>query len=86
MQAAQTSGPALHTVDEPKLNDSEPIHANSHAVHLKDPARTDTSGITKTALEENGNFDTVISALISPVSDGEDGDQVKIDFEEKTLR
>ncbi|KAF9452832.1 Fes1-domain-containing protein [Macrolepiota fuliginosa MF-IS2] len=80
-------GPDLHTVDEPNANDPGPIHDNSHAAHLKDPSRSDTSGISLEAFKTYGIIGAVVSAVTSPLPYGEDGDNDKpdTDFEEKSM-
>lgn len=87
-QSSTTTGPSLHTVDEPRPNNPQPIHANPHAAHLKDPSRNDTSKIVRAAFDEHAIADAVVSALIDPLPYGEDGDQTEsdTDFEEKALQ
>ncbi|KAF8999866.1 nucleotide exchange factor Fes1-domain-containing protein [Cyathus striatus] len=77
--------PALHTPDEPT---PEPIHDNSHAPHLKDPSRTNTSPLTFRAFHKHGIVDAVISAVTSPLPHGVDGENTEADadFEEKAVR
>ncbi|KAG6831635.1 hypothetical protein H0H92_008712 [Tricholoma furcatifolium] len=66
----------------------EPIHDNSHAVHLSDPGRTSTSALTASALQAHGVLSRLVQALTNPLPYGEDGDQTEPDitFEETTIR
>ncbi|KAF9450527.1 Fes1-domain-containing protein [Macrolepiota fuliginosa MF-IS2] len=83
---ATAPGPELHTVDEQKPN-NEIIHETSHAAHLKDPSRSNTSKIARVAFEEHKIIDVVVSALIDSVPHGEDDQaQLDADFQEKALR
>ena len=92
-------GPESHPPNDPAAspaaNDStpshasaQPIHANSHAAHLRNPRHTSTSPQTLQAFQKYGISDAVISSLVNPVPYGEDGDQdgPDSDFEEKGVR
>ena len=92
-------GPESHPPNDPAAspaaNDStpshasaQPIHANSHAAHLRNPRQTSTSPQTLQAFQKYGISDAVISSLVNPVPYGEDGDQdgPDSDFEEKGVR
>ncbi|KAG7092122.1 hypothetical protein E1B28_008496 [Marasmius oreades] len=75
----------LHTPNTQEQRTPEPVHPNSHAVHLTNPDRKATSPIAIKALEKYGIVSTVIEGLISPVPRGEDGDieEADVNFEEK---
>lgn len=79
---------SLHTVDEPNANNSNPVHANSHAAHLKDPSRRDTSRASLEAFERYDMIGAVISAVVHPLPFGEDGDSDEPDaeFGEKSMQ
>ncbi|KAJ6492908.1 nucleotide exchange factor Fes1-domain-containing protein [Mycena vitilis] len=51
-----------------------PIHANSHAMTLADPSRTDTGTPALHALHAHGILDAVVAGLTQPVPSGIDGD------------
>lgn len=80
--------PNLHTVDEPNANNPNPIHDNSHAAHLKDPSRSNTSRIALEAFARYAIIQAVISAVTNPLPYGEDGenDEPDVDFEEKSMQ
>ncbi|KAI3621633.1 adenyl-nucleotide exchange factor [Moniliophthora roreri] len=63
----------------------ERVHPNSHSAHLTNPSRSDTCGITKSAIEKHGIVSTLVDGLTNPLPYGEDGDVMEpdIDFEEK---
>lgn len=65
-----------------------PIHANSHASHLRNPESTATSQLTVQGIRAHGILDAVISAVKDPLPHGEDGDDLDADpdFEEKAVR
>ncbi|KAG1829253.1 Fes1-domain-containing protein [Suillus variegatus] len=69
-----------------------PIHVNSHASMLSDPASVSTSALTVAAIQEEGEqggslLDALISALIEPVPFGVDGEIDKDDeFQENIVR
>ncbi|KAF9254977.1 nucleotide exchange factors-like protein [Marasmius fiardii PR-910] len=77
----------LHTPDTQEQRNPEPVHPNSHAVHLTNPDRVATSPITLKAIEKHGIVSTVIDGLTNPVPYGEDGDieEPDVDFEEKSV-
>ncbi|KAF8735368.1 hypothetical protein AX14_002182 [Amanita brunnescens Koide BX004] len=93
--ASQSALPNIHGPESVSSDDStvshantQPIHANSHAAHLRNPRRTSTSPQTLRAFQKYGIPDAVISSLADPVPYGEDGDQEgpDSDFEEKGIR
>ncbi|KAF5375431.1 hypothetical protein D9615_007915 [Tricholomella constricta] len=71
-----------HTADA-----SEPVHDNSHAVYINNPARASTSELTVSALQAQ-ILEAVVQALTSPLPYGEDGDIIEPDvaFEETGVR
>jgi len=82
--AAVTAHPSLSLPDA----GPEPVHANSHASHLRNPASTATSQLTLEGIRTHGILDVVISAITEPLPHGEDGDNLDVDpdFEEKAVR
>ncbi|KAJ7596496.1 armadillo-type protein [Mycena floridula] len=70
---------------EPSTN--QPIHANSHASHLRNPEHTFTSPLTITAIHEHGILPVVIRGLTEPQPYGADGDSMgpDHDFEQKSV-
>ena len=81
--------PGLHAPSAPSPERPEdPVHDNSHAVHIKDPSRSNTSELTLAAFRDCSLLEAVISALTDPVPYGEDGDIQEADptFEEQAVR
>jgi hypothetical protein len=76
----------IHTPDTQAASD--PVHDNSHAAHLRDASRAQTSAITQDALEKYGILDSVVSSLVSPLPHGVDGENTEADhdYDEKVLR
>jgi hsp70-interacting protein len=70
------------------VHQDNPVHANSHAVHLTDSTRADTSPLVLKALKNHQVLRTVIDGLVDPIPYGEDGDKDEPDhdFEEKSVR
>ncbi|KAJ7730250.1 armadillo-type protein [Mycena maculata] len=58
----------------------QPIHANSHAASLADPARTDTSALTLRALKARG----LLAAVVAGLGSNADPEHLP-DFEEKSI-
>ncbi|EAU87822.1 adenyl-nucleotide exchange factor [Coprinopsis cinerea okayama7 len=83
-------GPSVNvlTPDNRPANPENPIHPNSHAAHLRDSSRSQTSAITLEAFGKYGLLDKVISSIVTPLPHGPDGDHVgpDHDYEEKALR
>jgi hypothetical protein len=74
-------------VNTPLSQTAAPVHPNSHASMLSDPSSKRTSPATLKALREHGLLDALISALITPMPHGDDGEsEGDIDFEEKVVR
>jgi hypothetical protein len=78
----------LHDQRPATAPSSDPIHANSHAAYLHNPSRSDTSTLTLAAFRSHSVLDAIISAVISPLPYGEDGENTEadIDFEEKAIQ
>ncbi|KAF8645977.1 hypothetical protein AX16_007462 [Volvariella volvacea WC 439] len=85
--ASSLSSANLHTPDTPN-DQNQPVHPNSHAVHLTNPERVVTSNLTLKAIEKYGILDAIISSLVNPLPYGEDGEMEgpDVDFEEKTVQ
>lgn len=84
-----TQSLAIHTPDSrPAESPNEPIHDNSHAAHLRDASRAQTSPVTQEAMNKHGILDAVISSVVSPLPHGADGENTDADndFDEKALR
>ncbi|PPQ85759.1 hypothetical protein CVT25_003077 [Psilocybe cyanescens] len=73
--------------NRPAPTADDPIFSNSHASNLRNPNRSNTSPPTLSALREYNILESIISAVISPVPYGDDGENVEADadFEEKVL-
>jgi hypothetical protein len=84
------ANPSIHLHDErpAPTPSSAPIHSNSHAAHLQNPSRRDTSRLTLAAFSEYNILDAIISGVTSPLPYGEDGENTEADddFEEKAVR
>ncbi|KAI0043405.1 Fes1-domain-containing protein [Auriscalpium vulgare] len=64
-----------------------PVHANSHASMLADPAGVDTARATLAALHTHNLLPVLVRALVAPTPHGPDGDsEGDVDLEEKVLR
>lgn len=88
-ESEASQGLAIHTPDShPAEGSNEPIHDNSHAAHLRDATRAQTSSITQDAVSKHGILDAVISSVVSPLPHGADGENTDADhdFDEKALR
>lgn len=85
---ASTTGNVLTPDNRPAASSSDPIFANSHASHLRNPNRSNTSQPTLVAFREHGLLDAVISAVTNPVPYGDDGENTAsdADFEEKSMQ
>ncbi|THH28769.1 hypothetical protein EUX98_g5422 [Antrodiella citrinella] len=77
------SAPVIPSTESQQTN---PVHANSHASMLSDPASFSTSELTQRALRERGLLSTLIQSLVSPLPYGPDGEsEGDPDFEEKIM-
>ncbi|KAG6374114.1 armadillo-type protein [Boletus reticuloceps] len=71
---------------------SSPVHPNSHASMLSDPASVSTSPIATEALQRSESdssslLDALISALVEPVPFGADGENDRdVEFQENVVR
>jgi hsp70-interacting protein len=64
----------------------QPVHPNSHAAMISDPASFSTSELTRDALERAGLLQQLVDALARPTPHGPDGEQERdTDFEEKVI-
>ncbi|EEB93808.1 hypothetical protein MPER_07492, partial [Moniliophthora perniciosa FA553] len=75
----------VHTPQTQENRRPEQVHPNSHSAHLANPARGDTSGITKSAIEKHAIISTLVDGLTNPLPYGQDGEVMEpdADFEEK---
>ncbi|KAJ4496245.1 nucleotide exchange factor Fes1-domain-containing protein [Lentinula edodes] len=64
----------LHTPSQHSQNAQNPIHPNSHSMHLSDPSRAATAPPTYEALRTHGIIDTLIAGLTRSLPYGGDGD------------
>ncbi|EMD30899.1 hypothetical protein CERSUDRAFT_120241 [Gelatoporia subvermispora B] len=86
-EGAQEAGPTLHSETTGPAAGSAPVHPNSHASMLANPASFATSSAALRAIEAHGIVPALISALTSPTPHGPDGEQEgDADFEEKVIR
>lgn len=78
----------LHDQRPTTAPSSDPIHPNSHAAYLHNPSRSDTSSLTLAAFRDHDVLDAIVSAVISPLPYGEDGENTEADddFEEKAVQ
>ncbi|KAF9526437.1 nucleotide exchange factors-like protein [Crepidotus variabilis] len=86
-------GPNLHTSDTrpaalAEAPSSDPIHPNSHSANLKDPARSETSGLALEAFSAYGILESIITSIVNPLPHGDDGENTDadVDFEERAVR
>ncbi|KAH9943906.1 nucleotide exchange factors-like protein [Amylocystis lapponica] len=85
--SALNTGTTLHASAAPSPPPAAPVHPNSHASMLSDPASFSTSPATLNALQEHGLLDALVSSLASPTPYGPDGEsEGDPDFEEKIVR
>ena len=81
--SAPVSAPQVHSSPPP----SQPVHPNSHASMMRDPASFATSAPTVAALKSSGLLPALVGALAAPVPYGPDGEaEHDADFVEKVLR
>ena len=69
------------------LQNSDPVHPNSHASMLAEPSSFSTSELTRNALEQSGLLKALIDALVAPLPHGPDGDsEGDPELEEKIIK
>ncbi|KAG5650206.1 hypothetical protein H0H81_000307 [Sphagnurus paluster] len=88
LPTAPSSSSASSSNPENLHGASQPVHDNSHAAHIHDPTRPQTSALAAAGVHTHGILEAVVQALVSPLPYGEDGDVVEPDvqFEETSVR
>ncbi len=83
---SSTSGTRIHGGP---AQSGAPVHPNSHASMVADPASADTATETLRAVREHGMLPVIVRELTEPTPYGPDGDEGEgcdVDLEEKLMR
>ncbi len=85
---SNVEGPNILTPGNRPDAQAAPIHANSHAEHLRNPSRLVTSQLVLDAIRDHEIFEAVSASLRDPLPLGDDGEHTGLDpdYKEKALR